>query len=42
MKKWIALLLCLAMVLGMTACGGNTAEAPTEAPTTAPKLQLTI
>ena len=33
MKKWIALLLCLAMVLGMTACGGNTAEAPTEAPT---------
>lgn len=36
MKKWIALLLCLTMVLGMTACGGNTAEAPTEAPTTAP------
>ena len=36
MKKWIALLLSLTMVLGMTACGGNTAEAPTEAPTTAP------
>ena len=36
MKKWIAMLLCLAMVLGMTACGGNTAEAPTEAPATAP------
>ena len=36
MKKWIAMLLCLAMVLGLAACGGKTAEAPTEAPATAP------
>ena len=41
MKKWIALLLVLAMVLGMTACMGNEAE-PTETtaePTTEPTTQ---
>ena len=32
MKKLVAMLLCLAMVLGMTACGAKT-EAPVEAPT---------
>ena len=32
MKKFIALLLALVMVLGLVACGGNTAPAATEAP----------
>ena len=32
MKKLIALLLALIMVLGLAACGGNTAPAPTDAP----------
>ena len=32
MKKLIAMLLALVMVLGLTACGGNTAPAATEAP----------
>ena len=32
MKKFFALLLALAMVLGMVACGGSTAPAATEAP----------
>lgn len=31
MKKWIALLLCLVMVLSMAACGGNTAASETSA-----------
>ena len=32
MKKLIAMLLALVMVLGLVACGGNTAPAATEAP----------
>ena len=36
MKKLIALLLALVMVLGLAACGGNTTPAATEAPTAAP------
>ena len=32
MKTLIALLLALIMVLGLAACGGNTAPAPTDAP----------
>ncbi len=32
MKKLFALLLCLAMVLGLAACGGGTAPTPSEAP----------
>ena len=32
MKKILALVLALAMVLGLAACGGNTAPAATEAP----------
>ena len=42
MKKWIALLLVLALMLGMTACGGG--EAPTETtaePTTEPTTETT-
>ncbi|MGM9588857.1 MAG: ABC transporter substrate-binding protein [Faecousia sp.] len=35
MKKFVTLLLALAMVLSLAACGGNTAPAATEAPTTA-------
>ena len=34
MKKIIALLLALVLVLGLAACGGNTAPAATEAPKT--------
>lgn len=32
MKKFIAILMCLAMVLALAACGGNAAPAATEAP----------
>ena len=32
MKKLVSLLLALVMVLGLAACGGNAAPAPTEAP----------
>ena len=32
MKKIIAMLLCLAMVLSLAACGGSSAPAATEAP----------
>ena len=36
MKKWIALLLCLAMVLSMTACAGKPAVTPTKPSATDP------
>ena len=40
MKKLIAMLLALVMVLGLVACGGNTAPAATEAPKAeAPKAE---
>ena len=35
MKKMMSLLLVLAMVFGLVACGGNSAPAATEAPTAA-------
>ena len=38
MKKLIAMLLALVMVLGLVACGGNTAPAATEAPKTETNL----
>jgi len=42
MKKIVTLLLALAMVLGLVACGGNTAPAATEAPVTeAPAAEMT-
>ena len=38
MKKIVLLLLCLAMVLGMAACGGNaTTETKSETTTAAPE-----
>ena len=36
MKKIIAMLLALVMVLGLAACGGSSAPAATEAPAAAP------
>ena len=36
MKKTIALLLALVMVLGLCACGAQPAQAPAEAPAQAP------
>ena len=42
MKKIVLLLLCLAMVLGMAACGGNaTTETKSETTTTAPETSET-
>ena len=40
MKKLIAMLLALTMVLGLAACGGNTAPAATEAPAAAPEAPV--
>lgn len=42
MKKIVLLLLCLAMVLSMAACGGNaTTETKSETTTTAPETSET-
>ena len=38
MKKWIALVLTLAVILTMSACKGNDPETPTQTPTVAPTV----
>ena len=41
MKKIMSLLLVLAMVFGLVACGGNAEPAATEAPAAAPETPAT-
>ena len=41
MRKILAMLLALTMVLGLAACGGKTAETPTATPTAAPTTAAT-
>jgi len=42
MKKIMSLLLVLAMVFGLVACGGNTAPAATEAPATEAPVEMSV